>query len=100
MTFQRVSFTDATEVEFALIAGRLEDAARREDIAQTLISTADLDRMARSLGPQHADIARHAQDIVARAITALEEAMARGEAAARRDGQIRAAYAQPGERAR
>ena len=100
MTIQRVPFTDAAEVEFALIAGRLEDAAQREDIVQTLISTADLDRMARSLGPQHAAAARHAQAIVARAIVALEQAVARGEVAARRDGQIRAAYAQPGERAR
>lgn len=100
MTVQRIPFTDAAGVEFALIAGRLEDAARREDIVQTLISTADLDRMSRSLGPQHAAAARHAQDIVARAIVVLEQAVARGEAAARRDDQIRAAYAQPGDRAR
>ena len=100
MTIQRVPFSDPAGVEFALIAGRLEDAAQREDIVQTLISTADLDRVARSLGPQHAAAARHAQMIVARAIATLEQAIARGEAAARRDGQIRAAYAQPGDRAR
>ncbi|PLL12081.1 hypothetical protein C0V75_14455 [Tabrizicola sp. TH137] len=96
----RIPFADATEVEFALIAGRVEDAARREDIVQTLISTADLDRMARNLGPQHAAAARHAQDVVARAIAALEQAIARGEAGIRRDDHLRAAYAVTGDRSR
>lgn len=95
MTFQRNRFTDPAEVELALIAGRLQAAAEREDIVQTLISTADLDHMVRSLGPQHEAVVRHAQSVVARAITVLEQAVARGEVAARRDGQLRAAYNAP-----
>ena len=101
MTFQRVPFADPAEVELALITARLEDAAQREDIVQTLISTADLDRMARCLGPQHEAAARHAQSVVARAIAVLEQAIARGEVAARRDDQLRAAYNAPsGDRPR
>lgn len=100
MTVQRIPFGDAASVEMALIAARLDDAAQREDIVQTLISTADLDRMARSLGPQHEEAARHAQAVVARAIATLEQAVARGEMAARRDGQLRAAYAAPADQRR
>ena len=100
MTVHPVFFDDAIGLELALLACRLEDAARREDIVQILISTADLDRMARGLGPRHAAAARHAQEVVARAITTLEAALARGETAARRDDQLRAAYAVPGDRAR
>lgn len=100
MTVQRILFGDAASVEMALIVARLDDAAQREDIVQTLISTADLDRMARCLGPQHEDAARHAQTVVARAIATLEQAVARGEIAARRDGQLRAAYAPPADHTR
>lgn len=101
MTLPRAPLSDATGVEIAVVAGRLEEAALREDIVQTLISAADLDRMARGLGPQHATAIRQASAVVARAITVLEQAVRRGEIAARRDGLLRAAYAAaPGDRPR
>ena len=66
--------------------------AIREDLVQTLISAADLDRMVRSLGPDQQAAAEQATQLVARALHILEHALAQGQAAARRD-QRQAAYA-------
>lgn len=84
--------TDPVAFEFAMIGDRLAEAAIREDMVQTLISAADLDRMVRSLGPDQQAAAEQATQLVARALHILEQALAQGQAAARRD-QRQAAYA-------
>jgi len=87
--------TDPALLHFAMMADRLTDAAIREDVVQTLISTADLSRMARSLGPDQREAAQHATSIVEQAIAVLESALARGMAATRRDPR-HAAYVTAG----
>lgn len=83
---------DPVALELAMIGDRLAEAAIREDLVQTLISAADLDRMVRSLGPDQQAAAEQATALVARALQILEHALAQGQAAARRD-QRQAAYA-------
>ena len=88
---------DPVALELAMIGDRLAEAAIREDLVQTLISAADLDRMVRSLGPDQQQAAEQATALVARALQILETALAHGQAAARRD-QRQAAYAATGGR--
>ncbi|ESW61962.1 MAG: hypothetical protein Q27BPR15_03690 [Rhodobacter sp. CACIA14H1] len=95
MTPQAARPADPALLHFAMLADRLTDAAIREDMVQTLISTADLDRMARSLGPDQREAAIHARKLVAQAIEVLENALARGMATARRDPR-QAAYVTAG----
>jgi hypothetical protein len=76
---------DATQLHLAMLGDRLTDAAIREDLVQTLISAADLDRVVRSLGPQQRAAAEQARALIARALEILEAAMQQGQAAARRD---------------
>lgn len=98
MTVKNPFAADPANLELAVIAGKLHDAAQRADVVQTLVSVAALDRMARSLGPHQAEAAEHARCIVAQAITALEGTLERDIAADRiarasREGSARAAYA-------
>lgn len=83
--------TDPAQLHLAMLGDRLTDAAIREDMVQTLISTADLDRMIRSLRPDQSEAAEQATALVAKALQILETALAHGQAAARRD-QRHAAY--------
>ena len=87
-----VAAPDPVALELAMIGDRLAEAAMREDLVQTLISAADLDRMVRSLGPDQQAAAEQATALVARALQILEQALAQGQATARRD-QRQAAYA-------
>ena len=84
--------TDPALLEFAILAGTMDDAVLREDMVQTLISTADLDRMVRSLGPHQREAANHARALIARSIEMLESLLDRSQTAARRDPR-HAAYA-------
>jgi|GEM_PF-6601348 len=90
--------SDPASLELAVISGKLNAAAARSDMVQTLVSLAALDRMARSLGPQQQAAAEHARDVVAQAITALETALEQDRAGQRisrasHKGSARAAYA-------
>lgn len=89
----RHASTDPAVLQMAMMADRLTDAAIRQDIVQTLISTADLARMARCLGPQQRDAAQHARALVEQAIEVLEGALERGMASAARRDPRQAAYA-------
>lgn len=84
--------TDPTALQIAVIAGKLEAAVMREDYMQTLISTADLDRMVRSLSPQHRAAALQAQAVITRALGVLEAGLLASQFASPREGQMRAAY--------
>ncbi len=84
--------TDPVQLYLAMLGDRLTDAALREDVVQTLISTADLDRMIRSLRPDQGAAAEQAAAFVAKALQILETALARGQAATRRN-QRQTAYA-------
>lgn len=84
--------TDPVALQIAMLGDVLTDAALREDLVQTLVSAADLDRMVRSLGPDQHSAAEQATALVARALHILETALAQGQAAARRDPR-QAAYA-------
>lgn len=89
----RNSAADPAALEFAVMADRLTDAAIRKDLVQTLISTADLARMVRCLGPQQRDAALQARVLVEQAIEVLEGVLARSIASAARRDPRQAAYA-------
>ena len=92
MTLATDTATDPAALQIAVIAGKLEAAVMREDYMQTLISTADLDRMVRALAPHQQAAALHAQSVITRALGVLEAGLAAGQLATPRQGQMRAAY--------
>lgn len=76
---------DPVTLELSVLLGSIEDSVLREDMVQTLISTADLDRMVRSLGPHQRDAAIHARALIDKSIEMLEALRDRTMAGARRD---------------
>lgn len=89
---------DAATIELSVLAGRLQTAVQQDDIVQTLVTTAALDRMIRCLGPHQQAAADHARGIVLQAIETLQEAVHRGRQAdlqsrSSRASQVGAAYA-------
>lgn len=86
------SAPDPVDVELAVMAGTLQSAIEAEDVVQILVTTAALDRMARSLAPHQAAAASHARDVVSQALTALEAAVERGRREPLQTRIMRAAY--------
>ncbi len=86
------SAPDPVDLELAVITGTLQSAIEAEDVVQILVTTAALDRMARSLGPQQAAAAEHARDVVSHALSALEAAVEKGRNEPRQTRIMRAAY--------
>lgn len=84
--------TDPIDMELAVMAGTLQSAIASEDVVQILVTTAALDRMARSLGPHQLAAATHARDIVSQALDALEAAVAQGQREPLQTRLMRAAY--------
>lgn len=89
MTLALPPQTDPVALQIAVIAGTLQDAVMQDDFVQTLISTADLDRMVRALAPHQQAAATQARSAIARALAVLEASRA---TTAPRDLHIRAAY--------
>ena len=87
------SAPDPIDIELAVMAGTLQSAIAAEDVVQILVTTAALDRMARSLGPHQVDAANHARDVVSQALAALESAVEKGQREPLQTRLMRAAYA-------
>lgn len=83
---------DPVALELAVMAGTLQSAIAAEDVVQILVTTAALDRMARSLGPHQLAAATHARDVVSQALTALEAAVQQGRREPLQTRIMRAAY--------
>jgi hypothetical protein len=84
----------------ALAGERLSLAMAQSDMVQVLVAAADLDRMARSLGPlARTDGDRtaliRAHDLVGSVLTRLQAEMARSQTDHRRDQRLRLAYSGP-----
>jgi hypothetical protein len=79
------------------MGARLKEAVMHADIVETLICTAELDRMARTLG-KHArtdearTALRHANALVGQTLTSLQASMQQQKAAALRESHLRRAY--------
>jgi hypothetical protein len=84
--------SDPARIELAVLEADLNAAIRNGDPEQILLCATALDRLSRSLAPHQQAIARHAQSVVAGAITALDLVLNRGRNEPRQTRKMRAAY--------